>query len=597
MKKVSWLVLVALAAAAAIWYGRRVAEKSATVVVTSLLPAEALFVVHVPDFNQTRQEWHETDIYKIRDEAAVREFLQKPLSKIPKTERARQNLAEFEKLRPKDIFFAITSWTNDVKGAAGFRFQGKPEDAERFVSELRAKLLAKSPEAKTETVDYQQHQIQTITAKGQTLASAFDGDWFLATNDTADLKTIIDRVDGRLKDRAATLAGDSEFSAAFKHMPASYAAMAYGRLDRYIERVMPLLGSSSSATGDQPIYRKVRAFCGAFSFDGGKIRDILFVGMPELADTGSLTRSSLALGTKETFLYLASFLNLPGQMAWPAGGTTASGIPGVMQKFVDAVSNRGVTLEEWNAAFGAEIGILGDWANGAQLPALMATVPVKDAAKADQVFTRMTSGPDGVSMAQEKDGARFFTARSGGMPFSIAPTIALSSKLLIAGTTESAVEAAMKRSATVTSELSSSEVFREAERTVPAPKQAFFYVDCALLYTRLDAALRPLLLMGAAFVPAIGENVDLNKIPPAEAITRHLSPIVMSQNYQTDGYVTESLGPVTFYEAAGGATILSGGAAMLYQHGPAKLGGLVPSISSSTPRATGTPSPSPSGTP
>jgi hypothetical protein len=597
MRKVSWLVLVALAAAAAIWYGRRVAEKSATVAVTSLLPAETLFVVQVPDFNQTRAQWQETDIYKIRDEPAVREFLQKPLSKIPKTETARQNLAQFEKLRPKDIFFAITSWANGVKGAAGFRFQGEPEDAERFVSELRAKLLAKSPEAKTETVDYQQHQIQTITAKGQTLVSAFDGDWFLATNDPVDLKTIIDRVDGRLKDRAATLAGDAEFSAAFKHMPSSYAAMTYGRLDRYIERVMPLLGASSNATGHQPIYRKMRAFCGALSFDRGKIRDTLFVGMPQLTDNTSLTRSSLALGTKETFLYLATFLNLPGQTAWPAGGTTASGIPGMMQKFIDAVSSRGVTLEEWNAAFGAEIGVLGDWANGAQWPALIATVPVKDAGKADQVFTRITSGPDGASTAQQRDGARFFTARNDGMPFSIAPTIALSSKLLIAGTTQSTVEAAMKRSAAETSELSSSEVFRGAEHTVPAPKQAFFYVDSALLYTRLDAALRPLLLMGAAFVPAIGQNVDLNKIPPGEAITRHFSPIVMSQNYQGDGYVTESVGPITLYEAAAGAAILSGGAAMLYQHGPAKLGGLVPSISSSTPPTSAPPSPSPSGTP
>ena len=133
MRKLLWIVLVALMAAAAIWYGLRVAEKSATVAVTSLLPGDTLLVVHLPDFNQTRDQFHQTDIYKIRQEPAVRDFLQKPLSKIPKSETASQKLAEFESLEPKDIFFAVTSWTNDLKLAGGFRFKGKAEDAEKVL--------------------------------------------------------------------------------------------------------------------------------------------------------------------------------------------------------------------------------------------------------------------------------------------------------------------------------------------------------------------------------------------------------------------------------------------------------------------------------
>src|SRR5204862_8924 len=60
---------------------------------------------------------------------------------------------------------------------------------------------------------------------------------------------------------------------------------------------------------------------------------------------------------------------------------------------------------------------------------------------------------------------------------------------------------------------------------------------------------RPLLLMGTALSPALGKNVDPAKLPPPEAIAKHLSPIVMSQRYDKEGYVTESLGPVTFREA------------------------------------------------
>jgi hypothetical protein len=143
MRKLLWLILVALVAAAAIWYGLRVAEKSATMAVTALLPGDTLLVVHLPDFNRTRDQWHQTDIYKIRDEPAVRDFLQKPLSKIPKSEAASQNLAEFESLEPRDIFFAVTSWTNGLKLAGGFRFKGKADDAEKILGKWRAHLLAK----------------------------------------------------------------------------------------------------------------------------------------------------------------------------------------------------------------------------------------------------------------------------------------------------------------------------------------------------------------------------------------------------------------------------------------------------------------------
>jgi hypothetical protein len=54
-----------------------------------------------------------------------------------------------------------------------------------------------------------------------------------------------------------------------------------------------------------------------------------------------------------------------------------------------------------------------------------------------------------------------------------------------------------------------------------------------------------MLLMSAAFMPAISDYVDVGKLPPPETVTKHLSPIISSQRYDGDGYVTESTGPVT----------------------------------------------------
>ena len=59
-----------------------------------------------------------------------------------------------------------------------------------------------------------------------------------------------------------------------------------------------------------------------------------------------------------------------------------------------------------------------------------------------------------------------------------------------------------------------------------------------------------MLLMSAAFMPAISDYIDVGKLPAAEIVVKHLSPIVSSQRYERDGYVTESVGPVTLSEAA-----------------------------------------------
>jgi len=145
----------------------------------------------------------------------------------------------------------------------------------------------------------------------------------------------------------------------------------------------------------------------------------------------------------------------------------------------------------------------------------------------------------------EKDGVVYFYMQSPAALFAITPTIALSNQVLIVGLDSVSVESAIKRSANSSSALTGLPTYRNAERVVPAPTDAFVYVDTALLYTRLDAALRPMLLMSAAFMPAISEYVDVGKLPEPELVAKHLSPIVSSQRYDGDGYVTESTGPVT----------------------------------------------------
>jgi hypothetical protein len=99
-----------------------------------------------------------------------------------------------------------------------------------------------------------------------------------------------------------------------------------------------------------------------------------------------------------------------------------------------------------------------------------------------------------------------------------------------------------------------------------------------------------MLLLAAAFMPAVTNDVDLGKLPAPEVITKYLSPIVSSQRYDHDGYVAESVGPVTLDQSAIGLAILSGvGAGQRAGTGLTGWG----SSSSGTPQPSVSPSPTP----
>ena len=175
---------------------------------------------------------------------------------------------------------------------------------------------------------------------------------------------------------------------------------------------------------------------------------------------------------------------------------------------------------------------------------------------------------EGSWTAIEKDGVRYFSKQSAASFIAITPTIALSDRILIAGLDPASVEETIKRSRGSSAELADSQTYKEAANLLPAPTNFFAYIDMAQLYSRLDASLRPMLLMAAAFVPAVAGSIDPTKLPPPEVITKHLSPIVSSQRYDSDGYMAESIGPITLDQLGiGGAIFSSFGAAAARQTG------------------------------
>jgi hypothetical protein len=590
MRRLIFLLIALAAAVFAGWYYWNLSQQISSAPVSTLLPRETIFLAHMPDFNRTRDEWYRSDIYQLYREPAVQDFLRKPLGNVPKTDAASQTLREIEQLDPKHAFFALTSMdNNNPRFVGGFRFRGSQEEAERIINRWRSTYLEQTPAAKREKLQYQHHEIELVTAAPFTLATTYDRPWFFAATDVSELKALLDRADRRAKNPEAMLDKDEAYREAVSHRPSNYVAFFYLQPKVFSERIAALRAAvrSTPTPSETTMLEKMRCIAGSMRFDNGKIHDVLFLGMPKLEHEATLTRSSVSLGTKETFFYLSMLLNLGEKIDTLNQAAAFAGT-----KVFQVLADSGITADDWKAAFGLELASLADWPSSAHWPSLLLTLPVTDAAKAGKITDALIRADEGATWTQtQKDGVRYFSKESAASLVAITPTIAVSDRVLIAGLNPVSVEEAMKRNGAGSDGLSDSSTYKAAERLLPRPTNFFAYIDAALLYSRLDASLRPMLLMAAAFMPAVAGSIDLTKLPSSDVITKHLSPIVSSQRYDHDGYVAESVGPITLDQSAIGVAILSS-----FGTARQKVGTGVSGWSASpaaTPQSTPSPSPTP----
>lgn len=582
MKRILLVLLVLAVAAFAGWYYWNLSHKISSAPVAALLPRETIFVAQMPDFNRAYDEWQRCDIYQLYREAAVQDFLRKPLSNVPKNDAISQTLREIEQLAPKNAFFALTSMeNNNPKGVGGFRFRGSREEAERIIERWQSALIGQNSNLKREKVQYQRHEIEVTKAAPFSVATVYDPPWFFAATDVPELETLLDRADRRGTRPESNLDKDDAYRAAISHRPSNYLAFFYLQPKTFSQRLAALRAAvgSTPAPGEGTMLEKMRCITGSMQFENGKIHDVLFLGMPKLERDATLTRSSVSLGTRDTFFYLAMLLNLGEKMDTLNQAAAFAGT-----KMFQALTDSGITAADWKAAFEIELGSMADWPPSAHWPSLLVTVPVTDTAKAGRIVEALLRADEEATWTQtEKDGVRYFSKQSLASFVAITPTIALSDRILIVGLNPVSVEEAIKRGGGGSSELADSETYKAAARLLPAPTNFFAYIDTALLYSRLDASLRPMFLMAAAFVPAVAGSIDPGKLPAPEVITKHLSPIICSQRYDRDGYVAESIGPITLDQLGIGLAILSSFGAPARQIGSSTSPTVAPPTSSPSP--------------
>jgi hypothetical protein len=565
MKKLIPAILVLLLAAAVAFFllkrQTRVSQE-----ITTLLPSDTVLLIHVPDVKRTRERWKETALFKIHQEPEVQAFLERPLSRIPRNESWNELMGDLARVQPNDLFTAITSVQETVpKIVGGFEYQGKKTDVEAVMAKLKSRIQAAQPTGRSDVQMHEGATLETFSTASGVIASVVMEDWVFVSNDIDLLKATLDRHARR--NNASPLRENSRFKTAVEKVPTAYDFLVFAQPKPVLERVTALMASSGQALSPAQLeeLRKLETMVFSTKLEGENIRDVAFFLMSGMEKFDAMPRNALAISSEETLLYYAARLMFPATMEWPpaTGGAGAAGMDEFVNTIRRSFESQGLTLADFSAAFGPEFSTLLDWPAMSQQPGLLLTLDVKDAAKARQFVDAFanSSVPSMQWASQTIDGIPFYGLTSAGFAM-VTPTMALTDRFLVFGLSTDSVRTAIGRQNGNAPQLSKTAGYGSATGLVKEPTNAFGYIDSKTLFERVYGTFRPFVMMWSAFTPKANEYADLTKLPATETISKHLKPIILSQTALPDGMLVESVGPITFNQAAIGIVAGAVGAAV-----------------------------------
>ncbi|MBV9673715.1 MAG: hypothetical protein JO076_12960, partial [Verrucomicrobia bacterium] len=317
----------------------------------------------------------------------------------------------------------------------------------------------------------------------------------------------------------------------------------------------PLKGTPFRLT---PEATQIRATCGCLNFDGKRLRDTIFTATDSVEEGLPLERDAVKLTGSKTVGYIAARVGLT--QLWRVSRDFSNDWP--VADLVYGYLNEG-------KAFGIQPQDLDKLVSTAELildrqtatDALQAAVSfrVSDPDRIQHLIDEVVREklPDSCRKTSVGDVQAYImnNRRHALMYFGL-----FGSNLLMAWN-ESAFLDLVHRLRKPVGDLEKNETYRNAVKLVPPANDVFAFIDTQTGFNRLYEAIRPMLVFSAAVVPQLGDYIDAGNLPDCEEISRHLSPIVLSRSRVKGGFMDESTGPITAYQATLlliGATFLTG---------------------------------------
>jgi general secretion pathway protein G len=594
MKKViPAILLLAVVAAAAIFFFQRKGKNFDLPpgFAAELAPADALFFLEVPDVARTLDRWKQNGIYLVSQEPEWKEFTANWDKFAAENEYAKDFFGVLEPIRkadPAGLFFAMAKPAGPIafgssipKVIGGFPYRGKKSDVEGVIRKLKEQLMKTWPGAKSELSKYEEIEIETITSAtplgifpvmpsvprpGDADGSAFPkvhlayrDNWFFFATDKALLTGTLDRYLHKAG-AGASLAKDAVFQATLKHGNADPDLTMWARatiMDQFTG-VFGLITGVPGVVGASPTpdANPIQAFLYSWKLDGPIMRDRFYIHMTHPPKLTPTVDRSVALTDPNTYVYAnINYDNLVergkaliAQEFAPAATLATS----AMEELTKELKARDLTVNDIFTTFGPEIVLTSAWVPGPlTLPDFFAAVEIRDPVKgrkfAEWMGAQLAEGPNKPPAITTEGGVTRWVSPEGfGGVFR--PAMALTDHHLMFGITPAAIDKAIKQLATKAPNLNTKpeSPYQAAVKKVNPPDGGLLYVDAKALFECLYAKGKAPLAFELVGSPSIGKYFDAGKLPHDTTISKHLAPIVISYGADSEGWLIEGTGTVSF---------------------------------------------------
>jgi hypothetical protein len=549
MKKVLLvLLLLALVAGAFLFWKKQEASPSAL----ELVPASTVAFLEVPDIARSRERWKNTALFKILHEPTVQAFLERPRSKVPKSNEVHSQVDRVRRIDPREAFAAFTSLSGS-QFLAGFRFGGKKEDVDSLSTEIKAQIHKNWPAAKTDLVSHPAGSIETFSVNNFTVAIVTTKNWWFVSDKLELLQSALDRVSGKVHGKAGTLAESDLFKKSAVKLPGDPELFFFTQTQEWMDRLITLMKTTGQEMDAATLakIRSLQAIAGSTRFEGELVRDTFFSVRTGATEEPQMARNSMTLTNVESLAYYAAVLNFDQNFHLPNPALDQSGILKRLEDLRQALAKSGVTMDDVVSSLGKELGAVMDWPQNSPQPSLLVSLDIRDRARAQKIVDVLTTGQAGLPVwAKQQDGGNTFYVLSSLNIGFLTPALALSDKFIVLGLTLPSVQQGLKRLAGTEPKLDSVPSFQKITKSLTAPSKSFAYLDAKGVFEKVYGIARPLIMMYGSFAPGFSVYVDVNKLPAVETISQHLGSIAASQSTGPDGDFSESVGTVTFTQAA-----------------------------------------------
>ncbi len=495
-----------------------------------IAPADTSVYFEISDVAQTIQRWRQTAIFDILNEPSVKNFLRDPISRVPK--RWFGVVQTLTDLRCEKVFFCAPE-----DPGHGWIIGIRTQDDNWREKVAKIGIRCTDPGAR--------EIISDVPVHGGLYALKINS-WILMGPDlTVVEKAAQTRSHGGLETNRL-------FQQCRTHLPA--VADLFWYADGNIT-TRPLYGTPIRLT---PEGTRVRAICGCLNFDGKRLRDTIFTATDSVEGGPPLDRDAVKLTGSKTVAYMAARVGLT--QLWRVSKDFSNDWPvaGLIYGYLNETKVFGIEPQDLDRLVSSAELILDRQTTTDALQAAV-SLRVSDPDRIQHLMDEVVREklPDSCRKTTVGDVQAYMmnNRRHALMYFGLFGT-----HLLVAWN-ESAFLDLVHRLSKPVDDLEKNEIYRNAVKLVPTANDVFAYLDTQTGFNRLYEALRPMLMFSAALVPQLSNYIDAENLPDCEAISRHLSPIVLSRSKIKGGFMDESTGPITAYQATlllVGGTFLTG---------------------------------------